>query len=174
MSATADTPLEVALLGDTHVPSRAPAIPDWVAELLRAADHAVHAGDFDSRSAFERVRDLAGGADRLTAARGNVDPQVIGLPSVATVDLGGVTFVVTHGDGRSGGYRERVAGRVREHGGPDAVGVCGHTHEYLDTRVDGVRLLNPGTATGAAPADEASMMVATVADGAVDVTPHRR
>jgi putative phosphoesterase len=173
MPATADA-TEIALLGDTHVPSRAGAFPAWVAERVRAADHTIHTGDFDSLAAFERVRDLAGGGGRLTAVRGNVDPQSLDLPRTAAVDCGGVTFVVTHGDGRSGGYRERVAGRVREHAGSDAVGVCGHTHEYLDARVDGVRLLNPGTATGAPPADETSMLVAVAANGRLDVTPHRR
>ncbi|MFB6281045.1 MAG: metallophosphoesterase family protein [Haloferacaceae archaeon] len=168
-----DDAVDIALFGDTHVPSRAPEIPGWVADRVRAADHAVHVGDFDSRAALERVRDLAGGEGRLTAVRGNVDPP-LDLPRVATLSRGGVTFVVTHGDGPPGSYRERVARRAREHGGPDAVGVAGHTHEYLDARVDGVRVLNPGTATGAPPSVEASMMVATVADGAVDVTPHRR
>lgn len=160
----------VAILADTHVPSRVAEIPDWVVERVRAADHTVHAGDFDSPAALDRVRDLAGD-DRLTAVRGNTDPPALGLPRVATVDLGGVTFVVTHGDGTPWNYGERVVGHVREHAGPDAVGVCGHTHEYRDERVDGVRLLNPGTATGAPPAAEASMMVATAVDGTLEVTP---
>ncbi|MFB6079889.1 MAG: metallophosphoesterase family protein [Haloferacaceae archaeon] len=171
MSATATA---VVLLSDTHVPTRAKGIPGWVADRVRAADHAIHAGDFDSPAALARVRELAGGDDRLTAVRGNTDPRGLDLPRVATVALGGVTFVVTHGDGPPGSYRERVARRVRERGDADAVGVCGHTHEYLDERVGGVRLLNPGTATGASPGDETSMMGAVVADGRLDVTPHRR
>lgn len=173
-NAMPDDGTEVALLADTHVPSRAAEIPDWVAERVRAAGHAVHAGDFDSPAALARVRDLAGGADSLTAVRGNTDPSTLDLPRVATVALGGVTFVVTHGDGPPWNYRERVAERVHEHGDADAVGVCGHTHEYTDARVDGVRLLNPGTATGAPPCDGASMMVATVGGGDLDVTAHRR
>lgn len=164
---------EIALLSDTHVPSRAPSIPDWVADRVRAADHAVHAGDFDSPAALERLRDLAGGGDRLTAVRGNADPGGLDLPRVATAELESLTVVVTHGDGGTADYRERVVGRVRERGGPDAVGVCGHTHDRMDERVDGVRLLNPGSATGATPATEASMLVATAGDGRLDVTVHR-
>jgi putative phosphoesterase len=171
MTATAT---EVALLSDTHVPHRAEGIPDWVADRVRAADNAIHAGDFDSPEALSRVRDLVGGDDRLTAVRGNTDPRGLDLPRVATVDLGGVTFVVTHGDGPPGTYRERVARRVREHADTDAVGVCGHTHQLLDERIGDVRLLNPGTATGASPGTETSMLVLSVADGRLDVTPHRR
>ncbi|MFB6304100.1 MAG: metallophosphoesterase family protein [Haloferacaceae archaeon] len=164
----------IAIVSDTHVPSRAPSVPEWVADRLAAADHVVHAGDFDSPAAFERVRELAGGAERLTAVRGNADPRSLDLPRVATVERGGVTLVVTHGDGTPHDYRERVAARVRSHGGPDAVGVCGHTHERMDERADGVRLLNPGSATGVRPAREASMFLATADDGALDVSVHRR
>ncbi|MFB6161102.1 MAG: metallophosphoesterase family protein [Haloferacaceae archaeon] len=161
--------VEIALVSDTHVPSRAPSIPAWVEGRLRDADHVVHAGDFDTAEAFERVVTLA---RELTAVRGNTD-RVTDLPEVATVERGGVTFVVTHGAGSRRGYERRVANTVRSHGGPDAVGVSGHTHEPMDERVEGVRLLNPGSATGAAPASEPTMAVATVADGDLTVEFHR-
>jgi hypothetical protein len=153
--------MRVAILSDTHVPGRAAAVPDWVREELRRADHAIHAGDFDSLDTLAAVRDLA---PDLTAVRGNVDPPGVDLPGTATVDLDGVAFVVTHGHG-SADYEAGVASTVRANAGADAVGVSGHTHEYLDTTVDGVRLLNPGSATGARPATETSMIRAEVADG---------
>lgn len=160
----------VAIISDTHVPSRAGRIPDWVRTRIQRADHAVHAGDFDSADALASVRELTDG--NLTAVAGNTDPQALGLPEVATLELGGVTFVVTHGTGPSRGYRERVAETVREAAGESAVGVSGHMHEVMDERVDGVRLLNPGSATGAAPARKATMMVATVEDGDCSVQLH--
>lgn len=160
--------MNVALISDTHIPSRASAIPDPFRDRIEAADHVVHAGDFDSEGTLSNVRALA---SRLTAVGGNMDPR-IGLPSRATVELGGVTFVVTHGTGSKRGYEDRVAGIVREEAGGDAVGVCGHTHEVLETTHGGVRLLNPGSATGAAPANRTTMMTATVSDGDVDVTVH--
>jgi putative phosphoesterase len=163
--------MEVALISDTHVPSRASTIPEWVRERVRAADHVVHAGDFDSADALAAVRELSSG---LTAVTGNMDPR-LDLPAVATVELGGVEFVVTHGTGRPRGYEERVAATVADHARPGpTVGVSGHTHELLDTTVEGTRLLNPGSATGAAPASETSMMIGTVGDGEVRVTTERR
>jgi putative phosphoesterase len=178
--------MDVALISDTHIPSRASAIPDAFRERIESADHAIHAGDFDSEGALSNVRALA---SRLTAVSGNMDPR-IGLPDRAAVELGGVTFVVTHGTGSKRGYEDRVANIVREEAGADAaehgsasprsrthedaVGVCGHTHEVLDTTHGGVRLLNPGSATGAAPADETTMMTATVSEGELDVTLHER
>lgn len=163
--------MEVVLLSDTHVRSRAAALPEWVREAVADADHVIHAGDFDSRPAYEELADLA---SELTAVRGNTDGQY-GLPAVATADLGGVRFVVTHGTGPDEGYEERVADTVADHAADDrpTVGVAGHTHEVLDTQGDGYRLLNPGSATAAWPAMEASLMVAEVADGEVDVAVRR-
>jgi putative phosphoesterase len=163
--------MNVAIISDTHIPSRAQSIPGWARQYIREADHVIHAGDFDSTKALADVRQLA---PRMTAVGGNMDPRGLDLPDVETVRLGGVTFVVTHGTGSRRGYEERVAEIVTEHA-PDGptVGVAGHTHELMDTLVDGVRLLNPGSVTGAAPADEATMLTADVSDGEIDVTVQR-
>ncbi len=163
--------MQVALVSDTHIPSRAQRIPDSFRDEIRSADHVIHAGDFDSEGALADIQDLA---PALTAVHGNMDPNV-GLPTVATVELDGVEFVVTHGTGSKRGYEARVANAVREHAETaNAVGVAGHTHEVLDDTYEGIRLLNPGSVTGAAPADRATMMTAVVADGALDVTLHEQ
>lgn len=164
--------MEIAIVSDTHVPSRIERIPDWVRERLRRADHVIHAGDFDSANALATVEDLA---SDLTAVSGNTDAG-LGLPTVETVTRSGVEFVVTHGTGSPVGYEDRVAATVREHAGPGpTVGVAGHTHRVLDTTVGDLRLLNPGSATGAPPATRVSMLTATVVDGAIDdVRVHER
>jgi len=161
--------MQVALVSDTHVPSRAVRIPEPFRERIRSADHTIHAGDFDSKGALADVRDLAA---ELTAVSGNMDPQV-GLPDVTTAELGGVAFVVTHGTGPPRGWADRVASTAREAtGATPRVGVAGHTHEVVDRVHDGVRLLNPGSATGAAPADRPTMLTADVGGGALDVSVH--
>ncbi|MBX0288167.1 metallophosphoesterase family protein [Haloarcula salinisoli] len=160
--------MDVALISDTHIPSRASHVPEDFRDRIEAANHVIHAGDFDSEGSLSNVRALAA---RLTAVGGNMDPR-IGLPDRATVELGGVTFVVTHGTGSKRGYEDRVANIVREEAEEQAVGVSGHTHAVMDTTHGGVRLLNPGSATGAAPAERATMMTATVSDGELDVELH--
>jgi len=156
--------VEIAVIGDTHIPSRTQSIPEWVEKRVRRADRTVHVGDFDSSDAYDRVREIAG--EGFVAVTGNMDPA-LDLPSVATIELEGLTFVVTHGTGPASGYEDRVADVVRQEGGD--VGLAGHTHEPLDTTHRGVRLLNPGSATGAAPATATSMMTLTVEDGTVEV-----
>jgi hypothetical protein len=161
--------MQVAIISDTHLPSRAQRMPDAFRERCETADHVLHAGDFDSEGALADIQAMA---TELTAVAGNMDPR-IGLPSVVSVELGGVEFVLTHGTGAKRGYESRVATTVREHAETaEPVGVSGHTHEVLDTTHDGIRLLNPGSATGAAPASRTTMMTAEVADGDLDVTLH--
>lgn len=152
--------MELAIISDTHIPSRASAIPEDFRDRVRQADRVVHAGDFDSSAALADVQDLA---TDLTAVAGNTDPD-IGLPRTTTVEVGDVTLAVTHGAGSPRGYEGRLAAAGREAGADIVVG--GHTHEPLDTTRDGIRLLNPGSATGAWPADLATMLtVRPAADG---------
>lgn len=161
----------VALISDTHIPSRASAIPSSFEDRIHAADHVIHAGDFDAASAYERVQDLC---DHLTAVHGNMDPS-LGLPTVATLTIEDVEFVVTHGTGSPRGYEQRIADTVREHATAEtAVGVAGHTHTILDTEHDGIRLLNPGSVTGASPANRATMMTARVDSGTLEVETHEQ
>jgi len=161
--------MELALVSDTHIPSRAREIPEQFVELIRTADHVIHAGDFDSKGAVSTLNELA---TELTAVAGNMDPHV-GFPQVATLTVEGVEFVVTHGTGPKHNHTQRVFDTVVEEAKTDTpVGVTGHTHELLDTEIDGVRLLNPGSATGAAPAKRTTMMTATVEAGEITVTVH--
>ncbi|WP_415379084.1 metallophosphoesterase family protein [Halosimplex sp. TS25] len=160
--------MELVLISDTHIPSRAQRIPDAFRERIRSADHVIHAGDFDSEGALADVQDLAG---ELTSVAGNTDPRV-GLPERVAVEFGGVTFVVTHGAGSKRDWIDRVARTVREEADEPRVGVAGHTHQVVDREHGGVRVLNPGSATGAAPADRPTMMTATPVDGDVSVTVH--
>lgn len=161
--------VEIAIISDTHVPSRADRIPDWVADRIREADHTIHAGDFDSPDAYETVVDIAG--ENFTAVSGNMDPGALGLPEVATVEFGGVPFVVTHGTAStSAEYEETITEAVTEELDGSGVAVAGHTHDAADEEIAGVRFLNPGSATAASPADVATMMTVDIVEGGVDVT----
>jgi hypothetical protein len=162
--------VQLAVLSDTHVPSRASEIPEWVRDRIATVDHTVHAGDFDSSKAFDRVREAADGD--LTAVAGNMDPQTLDLDRVETLTVENVRFVVTHGTGTPENYEDRIVNVARESDGD--VGIGGHTHETLVTTYRGVRLLNPGSATGVPPATAETMMTVTVDDGTVDVELHER
>jgi uncharacterized protein len=161
----------VLLMSDTHVPSRAARLPPWVDDLLPEVDHVIHAGDFDSRQAYERIGDRA---TALTAVRGNTDPYSLSLPRVATLDVEGVRFVVTHGDGPTHSYRDRVAETAAANAEGVTVGVSGHTHAIHDEVNDGIRLLNPGSASGASPARRQTVMLVDVDGESIAVTRRER
>jgi len=156
--------MQVALVSDSHVPGRAEEIPDQVLNVCEDADMTVHAGDFTSTEAYEAF-DATG---ELVSVRGNMD-RVSGLPGTESFVAGGVEFVMTHGTGSPAGYEDRVAEAARSEAGEDAVAVCGHTHEVMDERHSGVRLLNPGTCTGAPPGDRATMMLVEAEGGSLNV-----
>ena len=206
--------MELAVVSDSHVPERESALPEEFRERIAAADHTIHAGDFQTVEVLDDVRALA---SELTAVHGNVDPDDIDLPAVDAVTLGGVTFVVTHGtinpvaaavdatdistemavsdEGEITSFEATVesgaglvlggeawadaiadTARTRGRGEPGAtvVGVGGHTHVVEDTVHEGVRVLNPGSVTGAEPAERTTMMTVVAEGGEVDVTLHER
>ncbi|MFC3959478.1 metallophosphoesterase family protein [Halovivax cerinus] len=180
--------MTLAIISDSHVPERETELPDPFRERIASAEHTIHAGDFETPAFLAEVRDLA--AD-LTAVYGNADPADAVLPSVADVTIDGVTFVVTHGtlnpveaavygdDGfvmSADDWKRAIAdtarARTRAWDGEGIVGVGGHTHQVEDDVYEGVRVLNPGSVTGADPAERATMFTVDVDDGAVDVTLH--
>lgn len=161
--------MDVAIISDSHIPSRKRELPAEFRTRIQEADHVIHAGDFDSKGAYADAEELA---PVMTAVHGNMDPS-IGLPTTTAVELADVEFVVTHGTGSPGGWQQRIANAVSEHATTEnAVGVAGHTHQVTDIEHDGIRILNPGSVTGASPANRPTMMTAVVESGSLDVTVH--
>ena len=168
----------VAVLSDTHsYDDLRETVPEWVRAEVEAAEYAVHAGDFVTPTAVEFFRDLA---TELVAVRGNADVGV-DLPEVATLPVGDVRLVVTHPPGVEdasldrAAYDRAVLSAVESVGDTAAddrpvVAVAGHTHRVIDEVVDGVRLLNPGSATAALPAERPTMLRLDVSEAEVGVT----
>ncbi|WP_248908410.1 metallophosphoesterase family protein [Halocatena marina] len=176
--------MKIAILSDTHIPDQAQRIPDEFREQIRDADHVIHAGDFGSNETLVDVQELA---SDLTAVHGNADPNDIDLPSVASTEIGGVTFVVIHGvvnpveravwssEGvvfDQDDWLNAVTDTTRTRADEPMIGIGGHTHEVEDTVYDGVRVLNPGSATGAGPAEGSTMMTVEVVNEDLSVTLH--
>lgn len=156
--------MQVAIVSDSHVPGRAASIPDKVLNACEDADMTAHAGDFTSNKAYNEF-DSTG---KLVAVRGNMDSGP-NLPRVEEFTAGGAEFVMIHGTGPPFGYEDRVAEAARDANGDGSAAVCGHTHEVMDKMHEGVRLLNPGSCTGAPPADRATMMLVEAENGGIDV-----
>ncbi|PSP71983.1 YfcE family phosphodiesterase [Halobacteriales archaeon QS_3_64_16] len=174
--------MDVAILSDMHVPGQAAGLLEAFREHVAEAEYVVHAGDFGSVDAFADVEALA---SDLTAVYGNADPGTIDLPAVASAAIDGTTFVVSHGminvveravSSSEGVVFDRadwldaVADTARARAEKPVVGIGGHSHAVEDTTHEGVRILNPGSATGVGPADGPTMMTVDVAESNLEVT----
>jgi len=160
--------MRLLLLADTHVPRRARALPADVWREVDRADLVVHAGDW---VAVELLDALEQRASRLLAVYGNNDGARLRarLPEVAIDELDGVRVGVVHETGPRLGREERARTRW-----PDLdLLVFGHSHIPWDSRIDGLRLLNPGSPTDRRRQPHCTYITLTLNDGAVtDVVLH--
>ncbi|MCQ0025512.1 metallophosphoesterase [Streptomyces somaliensis DSM 40738] len=162
--------MELLLMSDTHVPSRAAALPRELLDLVPAVDVVVHAGDWVDAATLDLLESRA---RRLVAVYGNNDgPDLRArLPEVAYAELGGLRLAVVHETGAARGRERRCAERFPA---TDLL-VFGHSHIPWDsTAGDRLRLLNPGSPTDRRRQPHRTYMTARISSGRLaDVRLHR-
>jgi putative phosphoesterase len=134
--------MKVAVLADTHAPSRWKSCPPAVARELEGVDLILHAGDVCRAWVLE---ELAGFAP-VRAVLGNNDaPDVAawGAPETLRLDLDGLAAAMVHDAGPAAGRPGRLKRRFP---GAELV-VFGHSHIPLDLADEEVRIFNPGSPT---------------------------
>lgn len=136
-------PTRLLVLADTHLPTRAKALPDAVLAELDIADGVVHAGDWVDEATLELL--LERSPLVLGCAGNNDGPELHArLPEVAQAEIDGARLGVVHETGAASGRERRMDERF-----PDLdLLVFGHSHIPWDsTTPRGLRLLNPGSPT---------------------------
>ncbi len=153
--------MQLLLLADTHVPTRAKDLPPAVWAAVDAADVVLHAGDWVDVPLLDA---LEARSRRLIACFGNNDGPELRrrLPEVAYAELDGLRVAVVHETGGKDGRESRCAQRF-----PDTdLLVFGHSHIPWDTTAaTGLRLLNPGSPTDRRRQPYATYMTAAIRDG---------
>ena len=152
------------LLSDTHVPSRARALPDSVWRAVDAADVVVHAGDWTTPELLDA---LEARAALLVGVAGNNDgPELHDRLGEATwTRIEGMRVAVVHETGPKAG-RERRADLTFP--GMDLL-VFGHSHIPWDSvSPAGMRLLNPGSPTDRRRQPVGTFITATVTGDRLD------
>ncbi|MFI9063548.1 metallophosphoesterase family protein [Streptomyces sp. NPDC053429] len=162
--------MRLLLISDTHLPTRAKALPAALVEECGRADVVIHAGDWVDEDAYALV---AGHARELIGVHGNNDSPGLceRLPEVARAVLEGVRVGVVHETGAAAGRESRCERRF-----PDLdVLVFGHSHIPWDTTAPGgLRLLNPGSPTDRRRQPFHTYMTAVAAEGRLsEVRLHR-
>ncbi len=83
---------EVAIVSDSHIPSRASEVPERVRNEIEKSSHVIHAGDFDSAEALNDFREIS---LELTAVYGNMDNHDLDLPGINQVEIEQATQTAT-------------------------------------------------------------------------------
>ena len=160
--------MQIAILGDTHMPKGNRHLPERCLELLASAELIVHTGDFHRLETYEAIAAIG---PPLVAVAGNVDEPALAarLPQGTSVDIGGRTIAVVHDGGPKDGRLRRLRKRFPR---ADAV-LFGHSHLPLHEREDpddpeSFQIFNPGSPTERRRAPRHSMGTAELdEDGAL-------
>ena len=136
----------MGLISDTHIPSRAKAVPPKVFETFRDASLILHAGDLTQLSVLTELERLA----PVVAVQGNMDGKdvVERLPRVNSVEVEGWKFEVIHTLGVFVGLRQMKKAIKRNDF--NAL-VFGHTHRPMVKWEAKVLFINPGSPTNPMP-----------------------
>jgi putative phosphoesterase len=153
--------VQLAIIGDTHMPRGTRALPAACVERLRAADLILHTGDLVTLEVLALLESLG---PPVHAGHGNVDDVEVAmrLPAVRVVEADGARIVMTHDGGPAARRLARLRARFPD---ADAV-VFGHSHIPLhETAADGFQIFNPGSPTERRRAPAHTMGIATARDG---------
>jgi putative phosphoesterase len=150
--------LRIAVLSDTHVPTRASGIPGRIYEVCSECDLAIHAGDFVEEHVLVDLERLA----PVRGVLGNMDDFALAriLPKKLDIELEGFRICVAHGHGTPLGLEERVLAMFQLE--PDVM-IFGHSHSWMQEMRGKTLLLNPGAACGSV--GRRSMAVLTLIKG---------
>lgn len=149
----------IGVLSDTHIPKRAPRVPDAVLRYFEDVELIVHAGDLSWLSVVHQLEAYA----PVVAVQGNVEMADVieKLPLKREIVVGGCAIGVVHmlGDRQ---YHRRNA---RREFATARVVVFGHSHIPYAEDADGLLLLNPGSATDRRTQPYCSLALLTITNG---------
>lgn len=132
----------IAVVSDSHVPTRAEKIPEEFREKMKESDLIVHAGDFAEREVYNGIEEYG----ELVAVKGNCD--FFELPNSETFERNEVEFGVYHGNGITPrGDTDTLQKIAVEDLGVEVL-ITGHTHKEKIEELEDCLLLNPGSCTG--------------------------
>lgn len=157
---------EIAVISDSHIPSRADKISEAFWDKIEEADITVHAGDYDRQETFNAVEEYS---KEFYGVKGNCDFfEEEEMKDSLTFEAEGLKIGVYHGTGITPRAHKPTLEKIAEEDLECDILVHGHSHQeeiYFGERL----LLNPGSCTGAgggtANPDNPTMIIMEVEDG---------
>ncbi|MDI6644765.1 MAG: metallophosphoesterase [Methanobacteriaceae archaeon] len=152
----------IGVISDTHIPDRAPEIPQAVFDLFSEVDMILHAGDLTRIQVLEDLNQIA----PTKCVQGNMDRAYgIKVPRREVINVEKIKIGLDHGEVYPRGDTQQLKYIAME---MDVdVLISGHTHWAFIEEIEDVILLNPGSPTVPRLSDP-SVMLVTVEDGKID------
>lgn len=151
----------IGVISDTHIPFRAQRVPDAALALFDAegVELILHAGDLSALAVLDHLSVYA----PVEAVQGNVElPEVVAaLPIKRELVVGDCAIGIVH----ILGERKHYARNARREFPLARVVVFGHSHIPYTEDVDGLLLLNPGSATDRRTQPQCTIALLTIEDG---------
>ncbi|MFQ3308448.1 MAG: putative phosphoesterase [Candidatus Nanohaloarchaea archaeon] len=161
----------IAVVSDSHIPTRADEIPEKFWEKIEEADITVHAGDYDREETFNALQTYA---NDFYGVKGNCDFfEADELEQSKTFGYEGFSFGVYHGTGITPRAHTPTLVKIVEEDLDAQILIHGHSHQGDIELEEGKLLLNPGSCTGAgggtARESNPTMMIVKVEEGGIAV-----
>lgn len=151
--------VSIGVIADTHG-----VLSPVIARVFAGVTHIIHAGDIGRPAVLHRLERIA----PVTAIAGNADTGKLAasLPTQASGEIGGVTFLVVH---KPKAIKKHLPS-MRERSGKRLI-ISGHLHEPSFHWDDGILFLNPGSATAPDEGDpQATVAIVNVRPEGLAVT----
>jgi putative phosphoesterase len=131
--------VKIGVISDTHIPTRARALPAKIFEIFEDADYIVHAGDYVDLAVIEELEKCA----PVIGCRGNMDHHSVKqqLSKVGTLEVEGRIIRVIHD--LQGGAKIKQIQKM----GPVDIIIHGHSHRKSVEKIGALLILNPGSPT---------------------------
>ncbi len=149
----------IGVISDTHIPKRAPRIPDAALRHFEDVELILHAGDLSTLAVLDQLSAYA----PVEVVQGNVetDEVIRALPIKREIVVGGVSIGLVH----ILGERTYYARNARREFPTARVVVYGHSHIPYVEDASGLLLLNPGSATDRRRQPVCTIARLTIEDG---------
>jgi|Deesub1362A_J573_1020465.scaffolds.fasta_scaffold00233_24 hypothetical protein len=132
--------IEIGVISDTHVPTRAKEIPAAVFQIFQKTKYIIHAGDFVSPEVIVELEKIA----PVVGVKGNMDYPSIEFPEVNSLEVMGWRIGVTHNS--LSPFKMDKIKEVAKENNFDVL-IFGHTHRPVIKKEGDILLLNPGSPT---------------------------
>ena len=150
--------VKILVISDTHFARSNQGLGKEITAFFDDVDYIVHAGDFTHKTLVESLESTG----KFVGVAGNMDPMSIKkrLPEVNEIVLDELKIGIIHGWGAPQDIVERIHPICKKN--KFDIVIFGHTHNHLETELEGIKYYNPGSPVDKMFAKENTFLLLTV------------